>query len=189
MATIYIVRTGPTRWEPERRFEPTSGVPLSPEGIHRAESIVAELGNCGIRSVYAGPGEAERQTGALLAKALGVRVHMLEGLSEIDYGMWQGLTLDEIKVRQPKVYKQWSKAPTSVRPPGGETIREVDGRLRRALKEVIRREKGHATLLVLRPVAMGLLRCIVQEEDLDALWSYVDPDFTWGAYETDSQLL
>jgi broad specificity phosphatase PhoE len=188
--TLYLARTGKTVWEDQARIESAAGVPLSDEGVEEVLRLAGELDDVAISAVYCPPGEAEKQTAKLLAKRLGVKRQMVEELREIDYGLWQGLTTDEIKRRQPRVFRQWRKTPKTVQPPGGESLGDVEQRLRRAVREIIRRRKGKGSpLLVLRPVALTLLRSIVREEDVDTLWCHGDPEFTWGAYETDDKLI
>lgn len=188
--TLYLARTGRTVWEEQARIESNAGVPLSESGVDEVLRLAGELGDCSVSAVYCPPGEAEKQTAKLLARKLGVKRHTVEELREIDYGLWQGLTTDEIKRRQPRVFRQWRKTPKTVQPPGGESLGDVEQRLRRAVREIIRRKKGTGSpLLVLRPVALTLLRSIVREEDMETLWCNGDPDFTWGAYETDDHLI
>jgi broad specificity phosphatase PhoE len=188
--TLYMARTGRTVWEDQARIESAAGVPLSDEGVREVLDLAGELNDVPISAVYCPPGEAEKQTAKLLAKQLGVKRHTVEALREIDYGLWQGLTAAEIKRRQPRVFRQWKKTPKTVQPPGGESLGDLEQRLRRAVRDIIRRRKGKGSpLLVLRPVALTLLRSILREEDVEALWTQGEGDFTWGAYETDDQLI
>ena len=68
----------------------------------------------------------------------------------------------------------------------GETIWEAQTRLRAAIKGILKRHKDDAVLLVLRPVAVGLLRCFVSNDPVNQIWKHVDNEFTWGSYEMDS---
>jgi broad specificity phosphatase PhoE len=190
VVTVYIARTGTTVWEEQGRVESAAGAPLSEGGVQEARRLAEELDDCRISAVYAPPGEAEQQTARILAKHLGVKRHKNDALREIDYGLWQGLTLEDIRRRHERVYRQWTKAPMTVQPPGGESLQDAQERLRQALRSILRKRKGGGCpLLVLRPVALTLLRSIMREEDVEALWCNGDPDFTWGAYETDDQTL
>ena len=187
MTTVYVIQTGRTIWEDQSRVESSAGAPLTEQGAVAVKSVTKELLKHKINAIYAGKGEAERQTAELVAEVLRIKVRTKDKLREIDYGMWQGLTIDEIKRRQPKVYKQWLESPLSVRPPGGESLDEVQNRLREALREIIRRHKSGSALLVLRPVAMGLLRCVLDGVPVAGVWSRVDPHFTWDSYEMDGR--
>ena len=181
---VHVIQTGRTTWEEQSRVDSSAGAPLSDDGAKFVQDAAAQLADQRISVIYAAAGQAERQTADLLAGVLGVKVKTVPQLREIDYGLWQGLTHEEIKRRNPKIYRRWSESPASVRPPGGETLGEAQDRLQSALKTIMKRSKGAAPLLVLRPVVLGLLRCLFQGEDLSALWANVDPTFTWRSYET-----
>ncbi|MDP6637320.1 MAG: histidine phosphatase family protein [Phycisphaerae bacterium] len=191
MAKLFVVQTGQTIWEVQDRIESVPGAPLTEAGASDVERAADELAACGsgIRAVYACDGESERETACLIAQALGTKVRTEPELRELDYGLWQGLTRDELKRRQPKMYRQWADAPSSVRPPGGETLEEAQERLRAAIKGILKRHKDDAAVLILRPVAVGLLRCLLTNDPVTQIWKHVDNEFTWGSYEMDSQSL
>ena len=190
MSRIYAIQTGQTVWDAESRLRSPAGAPLTDQGAMSVQDAARELTGREIKAVYACTlCEGQRQTAELVAKALGVKVHEKRELHELDYGLWQGLTTDEIKRRQPKAFRQWTKAPASTRPPGGETLSEAQNRLRSVLKGIIKRTKKGSPLLVLGPVLMGLLKCFSEKQALDAIWQNVDPSFSWGCYEVDGQTL
>ena len=188
ISTLFVVQTGQTIWEVQDRIESVPGAPLTEVGASSVERAADELAACGspICAVYACDGESERQTAALVAEALGMKIRTDPELREVDYGLWQGLTREELKRRQPKMYRQWAEAPSSVRPPGGEMLQEAQERLKAAIKSILKRHKEDAPVLVLRPVAVGLLRCLVTNDPVEQIWNHVDNEFTWGSYETDS---
>ena len=183
MARLYVIKTGQTTFEAESRVELAAGVPLSDEGVREVQAAARQLADEQVDAIYTSAGEAERQTAQLVGKVLGVKIRTAENLREIDYGLWQGLTTDEIRRRQPKVYRQWTEAPTTVCPPGGETLVETQQRINQATKEIIKRCKGQAPLFVLRPVALGLLRCSLENTSLETLWEQATTAASWRCYE------
>jgi len=189
MTQLYVVQTGRTTWEADERFDSAAGAPLSRDGQEYIQALARKMAGHVTSAIYAGNGEAERQTARLLGQALRLKVRTKQDLCEIDYGLWQGLTAKEVKRRQPKLYRQWTEAPGSVRPPGGETLDEAQQRLRRAVKEILKHHKDKAAAVVLRPVVLGLLRCMLRNDQIEALWSHVDPAFTWACYEMDGKSL
>ena len=188
MTKIFVVQTGQTIWEAQDRIESLPGAPLTEVGVSNVQRVAGELASCGsdISAVYACDGESERETASVIAQALGMKVRTEPELHELDYGLWQGLTRDELKRRQPKMVRQWADAPSSVRPPGGETLDEAQIRLCAVIKGILKRHRDGAVLFVLRPVAVGLLRCLVTNDPVAQIWSHVDNEFTWGSYEMDS---
>lgn len=189
MTVLYAIRTGETTWERDARLDSATGAPLTAEGRRRIEEAAGELTDRRIRTIYSSGDEAEAQTTALIARALGLKGRTEPRLREIDYGLWQGLTEEEIRRRHSKAYRAWREAPGSVRPPGGETVEEVRERLRPAIREISKRHKNDAVLLVLRPVVLGVLGCLLEQEALAGLWRHVSPPFTWQQFQTNGKRL
>ncbi len=193
MTKVYAIQTGQTTLEQQSRVESAAGAPLTEEGAISVRTAALELNDLqerGFSAVYACTlGEAEHQTAELVADVLGLKIRNNDALHELDYGLWQGLTVDEIKHRQPSAYRQWMKAPASTRPPEGETLDEAQQRLRKAMRQIMRRNKNDDILLVLRPVLMGLLKCLSLDQVLDNLWLHVDPAFRWSCYEVNERSL
>ena len=190
MTQVYVIQTGQTTWQEQSRLEGAAGAPLTVQGAMDVQDAARELAGHAIKAAYAcTASEAERQTAELVAKALRVKVCDNGALHELDYGLWQGLTVDEIKRRQGKAYRRWTKEPASVRPPEGETLAEAQGRLGGALKDITKRHKDGSALLVLRPILVGLLKCLAGGEPLDGIWQNVDGAFRWGCYEVQRERL
>ena len=191
MTCVYVIQTGRTTWEEQGRRESAAGAPLTEQGAMAVQDAAVELADLNIKAVYAcTTGEAERQTAELVSKALGgVKVRNKKGLHELDYGLWQGLTVAEIKRRQPRAYRQWTRCPASCCPPEGEAPAAALERLRGELRGVVKRKKNGPALLVLRPVLAGLLKCLAADEPVADLWRHVDASFRWGCYEINDNAL
>lgn len=185
MAKLLIIRTGQTAWEAQARFESVQGTPLTDVGADYVDSSAKELAAEKIKAIYTADGTTEKQTAELIAKKLDAKIKVEPLLHEMDFGLWQGLTDSELKRRQPKMFKQWTESPDSVRPPGGETLAEVQGRLCETMKQILKKNKKSTTLLVLRPIALEMLRCRLSGYDRDAIWNRTDPEFSWVSYEMD----
>jgi broad specificity phosphatase PhoE len=179
---LYAVQTGQTVWEAQARLEALAGVPLSDAGRQRAERIGKELVPHEPTVVYSGPGQAESESARLLGGELGVKVRRDDRLCELDFGLWQGLTIQEVKHRHPSLWKQWQESPASVRPPGGESLDEAAARAGKALRDILKKERNQGPVLVLRPVVLAVVRCLLDEAPLDELWDRVNPPTGWVSY-------
>src|SRR5579885_2044340 len=95
-------------------------------------------------------------------KALGLRPRRIDELRNLDQGLWQGLQIDEIKRRNFRVFRMWLDDPLTVCPPLGESVEDALGRIRSALRPLIKRHQGEAIGLVVgEPLAQlvaGYLR-------------------------------
>jgi len=182
---IFLIQTGQTAWEADSRIESPAGSALTESGARSAETVAGELATAGIKAIYTCPSEAAQQTARVISRALHVKVHTDEAMGEPDYGLWQGLTIAEIKHRQPRLYKQWIDDPTTTCPPSGETIQDAQSRLKGRIANIARKPRNTPAALVLRPVAVGLLRCLFGGVALEQLWQHVDKSFTWAGFEID----
>jgi probable phosphoglycerate mutase len=118
---------------------------LTPDGHALARRLgtalreeLAELPHDELRLVSS-PARRCRQTAAALAAALGVapdRVELDEGLWEIDYGAWDGLTAEECRARDPQLRERWEADPYSVACPDGESGADVAARAFGALEPI-----------------------------------------------------
>jgi len=185
MAKLYVIQAGRTVWDEQSRIDSAAGAPLSTAGLANVREAARELADRGIRALYAAPGLAEQQSATAAAEVLGARVRTRKDLRELDYGLWQGLTSDELTRRQPKLYRQWLEAPSSVRPPGGESLQEAADRVGEALRRLLRRRRRGAAAAVLRPVVFGLVRCMASAAPLETLWQRVATACTWDVIEAD----
>jgi broad specificity phosphatase PhoE len=192
---LYAVQTGETIWDPQQRVDSLAGVPLSDDGRLCIERVGKELTPHQPTVIYASGAEAERETADLLARQLGVKIRTDSRLDGFDFGLWQGLTNSDIKHRQPKLYKQWLEAPSGIRPPGGESLAEAQQRICQAVRDILKKgkkkekDKSEAPILVLRPVVLGVLRCRLEQADLDDIWKFVGREFTWKPYDVNEKEL
>ncbi|NQU76466.1 MAG: histidine phosphatase family protein [Planctomycetes bacterium] len=185
MANLYLLQSGRTQWCDSNRFASAAGVPLSEAGEEAIRKVAVELADRPIKAIYAPPCESERQTAQIVGKLLKLRWHCREGLRELDYGLWQGLLLEEVKKRYGKVYRQWREAPTSANPPGGETFTEAQERICKTVAGILKRHRGEDVLLILQPVAVALVKCRLTGADASAVWGNVDMPETWTCYKLD----
>ncbi|HJP70797.1 MAG TPA: histidine phosphatase family protein [Candidatus Limnocylindria bacterium] len=108
--------------------------PLASEGLDLATRLaqtllaeLAELPHDELR-LLSSPARRCRQTAAPIAAAMGVTDDAIEiddGLMEIDYGAWDGLTAEECRARDPERRAAWEADPYATKCPGGESGADV----------------------------------------------------------------
>lgn len=119
-------------------------VALSVEGRAQAARMARSLGSHPIQAVYASPRRRALET----AQALSAGVLIEEDHREIDFGLFEGRTYDEIRLECPEIYRQWMEAPTTVKFPGGESYSEMKARVLAALERLLAAHAGQAIALV-----------------------------------------
>ncbi|MDF3933736.1 histidine phosphatase family protein [Pseudomonas citronellolis] len=149
MTTIILTRHGHVDWIAPERFRGRAQLPLSELGRRQAQAVARSIAQ-GWRpqAIYTSPLARCVDTGAAIAAATGAPAQALEGLADIDYGQWQGLTHDEVRARWPEEHRLWLAAPDLAAIPAGESLAEVLARGTAVLREVLRRHAGQTLVLV-----------------------------------------
>lgn len=113
--------------------------PVTPDGILRFENTLRAFGrrvqvpkeSLLLRS----PSLRCEQTLQVMVRVLGLTTPeiVVSEFAETDYGDFEGMTAEEIKMRHPNVVETWLHKPSRMRFPGGESYEEVQ---RRAMLKV-----------------------------------------------------
>ncbi len=146
---IILVRHGQTEWNRVERFRGRADIPLNETGLMQAEATgnrVAEEWKP--TAIYSSPLSRSVRTAESIAKHFSLPVQIYQGLADIDYGQWQGLTPEEARERWPELVVAWYHKPQTVRIPGGESLEDLRARGMAAVKELSEKYAGSAIVLV-----------------------------------------
>jgi len=129
------VRHGETVWNTEARYQGQSDTPLTDKGRAQARSLSERLKDEKIDVVYASDLGRTIETAEIIAKPHGLKVLKAPMMRELNFGLWEGMTYEEIMQKFPQEYRAWLDDPYNRRPPEGETIGELCGRVSKFLRE------------------------------------------------------
>ena len=139
---IFLIRHGQSDGNREGRFRGRHDFPLDETGLRQAEEAAAALKNAPIQAVYSSPLVRAVSTAEPIARALGLGVELVPGLTNISLGSWEGVKKDEIARRFPELWHLWLTDPESLAEPGMETLQQAGRRAKKALDELVRRHAG-----------------------------------------------
>jgi len=185
MSQVVLILPGATDYELQGRIHGDLDIPLCDEGREEVQRVSRELQDLGIEVIYTSCCSSAVQTAETIGKALGVKVKKLENLENLDHGLWQGLLIDEVKQKQPRVYRQWQEQPESVCPPEGETIDHARTRMEAALAKVLKKHKDDVFGLVVPEPLASLVREHLGESELGDLWRATCEHGRWGLIAVD----
>jgi broad specificity phosphatase PhoE len=149
MTKIILVRHGHVEGISPERFRGRVDLTLTAEGRRQAEVTAHRIrATWSPAAVFASPLTRSCATAAAIATPLGLSPRPLDGLIDIDYGQWQGLTPDEVRVRWAGLLETWYRAPDWAAIPGGETLQDVLVRTLSALREVVDGHPSDTVVLV-----------------------------------------
>jgi broad specificity phosphatase PhoE len=145
MTTALLIRHGHVDAIGRRMVGRLPGVNLSTSGLSEVERLRRNLA-LPLDAVYSSPLERARQTAAPLAADRNLEPMPLDGLTEVDFGDWTGLTFDELD-RLPA----WHlfNARRSIAPvPNGEPAAQVQTRILGVLDQLATRHAGETFAVV-----------------------------------------
>ncbi len=170
MLTILLIRTGTTEYECQGRIQGTLDVPLSEDGRQQMEQVAEQLHGQLIDALYAGPCRATQQSADILAEKLQLKTKTVDKLRNLDHGLWQGMLIDDVKIKQPKVYRQWQEHPETICPPDGETLQNTRERLQQALIKIAKKHKSGTVAMVVAEPLTSVMRHVLRDDVLGDLW-------------------
>jgi len=150
--TLVLVRHGVTAHTLDKRF--SSGLGGANPGINdegRAQvrataDWLAPLAD-GIDVVIASPVRRTHESAEILGARLGRPVLTEEGLAEMEFGAWDGLTFAEIQDRYPDELDRWLGSLDEA-PGGGESFRVLEKRVLASLERLLSEYAGRTVLAV-----------------------------------------
>lgn len=159
---FFLLRHGATAWNAERRVMGRRAVPLSGEGERQIRALAPHLDGLAITGVWTSPLVRARATSELVNEALGgVPVYEEEGLTEVDYGAWEGRTFPELLLDP--AYREFSRDPLrNPVPGGGESLIAVRDRVYAAMERIAEWADGRSVLVVSHgdPLRLILAGCL-----------------------------
>ena len=170
---IYLVRHGETEWNITMRAQGHTDVPLSDVGRRQADCLGKRLAGEEFKGCYASDLKRAGETAAIIWKHQKRRhldIETLPELRELNFGDWEGMTMQEVAGQFMDDLKLWWDKPASLRIPGGETMGELAERCLGALKQIVSRHNGGNVLVVTHGGPIRIITASVLEMDLNKYW-------------------
>jgi len=183
MTKLILIRAAQTDWQTQGRLAGDTDLKLNEQGSLQAIADARAVGRFNPQAVFCGVEEATHQTATIVADELGLKAKAVDAFREIDLGHWEGLTEEDFCERFAKVHRQWRNDPLSVKPPEGESISTVAGRLEAGLEKVRKRRDCERIVLVLGRFAFAVGRCKFDDGDYEHFWEYIDGEEHLHAFD------
>jgi broad specificity phosphatase PhoE len=160
---IAFARHGQTALNREGRLQGRLDAPLSALGVEQAKGLRAFFAAEKVARVVSSPLLRATQTAAAIATAHDVTVEVDERLIELDYGDWDGLSLQDVPAAE---WAAW-RADPSFAPPSGESLVDVTARVAAFVDDCARDELVIAVSHV-SPIKAAV--CLALGVDENASW-------------------
>lgn len=160
VTALLLIRHGePVAWAREL-CHGSLDVPLSEDGVIHAQRIGQHLQDARFDAVYSSPLKRALATASAVAGFHGLAPAVRTGLTEIDFGAFEGRTFDEIAASHPDLHAQWMRRPASLRFPGGESFADLRARATSDVTRIRRDHEGGSVAVVTHG---GVIRSVLAE--------------------------
>ncbi len=175
LPNILLIRTGITSLDIQCRVWGCLDIPLAPEGESQMDQTAGHLASRGVYAVVSAPGLASRQSAKLLAEAWKSKKRVEDGLQNIDFGLWHGKSINELRETQPRILKCLEERPEMVCPPNGEPVLDFRVRILATLESLGSRYGNRQIAIVAPGPVSAVIRAIYLghssfDENGTAIW-------------------
>ena len=136
---IYFARHGQTDWNILGKVQGTTDIPLNENGISQAKLLCKNLKEKDIsfEKIYTSYQDRAVKTAQIVDEHFHTGYEIVRGLEEMNLGLFEGHTWDEILSLYSEEHKLWLSNKRYNRSPGGESYQMVMERLFKALDYIL----------------------------------------------------
>ena len=145
---LLLIRHGETAWNAEHRIQGHLDIPLSATGIRQAASLGRRLAAEAITAIYSSELARAWLTAVPFAARLGLDIIPDSRLRERSFGVFEGLTADEIAARHPEGFRLWRMRDPAWAMDEGESGQQLIDRVLSALHDIASRHHGETVAVV-----------------------------------------
>ena len=143
---LFLVRHGQTKWK-KIGFLSYTDLELTEKGISQAEKIALRLKNEKIDRIYSSPLKRCRQTAEIIGKNLDLKISFASELKEVNFGIFEGLSIKEAKKKYPKLFLARQEDKWNFRIPKGESYKDAAENILKFLKKLPDKENRNLVLV------------------------------------------
>jgi len=128
MKKIFFIRHGESEWNILHKIQGQKNVPLTDNGREQAKQLGNRLINENIDIIYTSDLSRALETANTISKFIRRPAIKSKEIREINFGPWEGMTLEEIKKGYKQEYCKWLKEPHKLKLDDGETLEMLEKR-------------------------------------------------------------
>ena len=148
MTRLYLIRHGQVQGHEQRRYNGHHDVALTDLGVEQYHRLKERLADTRISACYSSDLTRCKIGADIICKQFDVTpVHRSE-LRELNIGIWESLTWQEIQSRWPNEWQSRLNDLVNYRVPQGENLLDVEARAMPVVREMLERHQGQELLLV-----------------------------------------
>lgn len=171
VTTFYLIRHGETEGGEVKRYKGTIDVPLSEKGVKQMERVAEYLRRVtSLKAIYTSNLSRALKSAEIIAEPHSLNPIVVPDLRERNFGLWEGMSFDEIREKYPREFDAWAGNPLKFSPMGGETTLEMQKRVINALDEIIRNHNGEHIAIVSHGGVNRIILCHILDIPLENIF-------------------
>lgn len=123
-------------------------MPLNERGREQARRAAFRLARSGAVAIYSSDLPRAWETAEIIGEQLALRPIAMPDWREIDVGLWEGLTPDELYQRFPDHMREYDRDPARTVRLGGESYAQLQARVLRAFHQIEAAHQSGETIIV-----------------------------------------
>lgn len=167
--TLYLIRHGHAGGD-EKRYKGSIDVPLSDKGIEQIKKTSMFLKELSLSAVYCSPLSRALKSAEIIAEPYGLSPVVIPDLRERSFGIWEGMSFNEIKEKYPEEFEAWAKNPLKYSPIKGESTIEVRDRVVLALEDILSKHHNDRIAIVAHGGVNRVILCHFLEVPLENIF-------------------
>lgn len=156
---LYFLRHGQTASSRDNAFCGSIDPELTADGLAMAQAFAAAYKSHPWAAVFASPMKRTVATARPLCEAAKIEVQLRDGLKEINYGKWEGLSVEAVNRDFHDDYIRWTADPAWNPPTGGEPAITIANRAMQVVEEIKQRYKSGNVLIVAHKATIRIILC------------------------------
>ena len=176
MATkLLLIRHGESYSNVQKKYSGFQDVDLTKKGMQQAERLAYRLKKTPVDAVYCSDLKRAIHTADIVFGNRNVDMLTSSNLREMNFGIWEGMTFEEIKIKEGAKFTSWLENPDERSIiPQGESLAMLNERVmtevNRILQEHKNGEKDETIAIVCHGGAIRIILCNVLNLELKNLW-------------------
>lgn len=171
MTKLYLTRHGETIWNTKGIFQGWADSNLTELGVKQAQWLEKRIRDFKIDIIISSPTGRAFNTAKILKGNREIEILTDDGLREINVGLWEGRSQEEIKSMCEKNYYNFWNIPSKYEPTkDGETYKDIANRSFETIMKIVRANEGKNILVVTHTITIKAFMCILENRELDTLW-------------------
>ncbi|WP_375490808.1 histidine phosphatase family protein [uncultured Jatrophihabitans sp.] len=161
---LTLVRHGQTVWHADNRYAGhASDVDLTDEGVQQATDLAQWVATQHFDAVVTSPVRRAVETARPSATVLGKTLKVVDALREVDFGVAEGRTIDELRDLDADMVRRFRADPVAHPFPGAESFDVAAERAAHALRTIAREHLGGKVLVVAHNTLLRIAMCALLE--------------------------